>query len=257
MKTSNKLLLVFFLASFFSALSLMLYAKAHVIVNPDGVKDFYYGDGVVVEKTMLDDLTVNNIEMGDNFSYSLDPTRTDVVITGDSAFVSKLKVVTDGQFRILTGGVGRNFDWPDNLHVMVGIKNIDNPKFELSGNARISATEALTYESIEMNLAGNSRSVLDLTADFVDVHTNGNSRVVINGNAKNLKANQNGNSRLNFENCPLGSAELMLNGNAKFYGNNADKVTGHASGNAKIYFDEIAGIQNISTSGNGRFTIRN
>lgn len=258
MKTSNKLLLVFFLALFFSAASLMVFAKSHMYVKTgDELEELYYGEGPIIEKTVLDDLGVNDIEMGDNFRFILDPTRSDVVIKGDSAFISKLKIVNDGQFRILTGGLGRNNNWPENLSVTIGVKNTVNPRMELSGNARVFSNDSLSYEKVTFDMNGNSNVDLDLSADHIHVEINGNSRLELNGSLNSLRTNQSGNSSLLFENIMLREANINLSGNAKFYGDIADNVTGHASGNGKIYFNEIEGIINISTSGNGKFTVRN
>ena len=257
MKTSNKLLLVFFLALFFSATALMLYAKSHMVEGGLGQDDYYYGEGPIIEKTFLDDLQLDNIEMGDNFHYSLDPTRTDVTIKGDSAFISQLTVVDQDQFRILTGGVKNNNRWPDNLYVIIGIKNLETLNLEINGNANVVASQALSYESIDFDMAGNSKCLMDLTADKINVISNGNSRLTLNGSGEAVEARSNGNSKLNFENFQLGSVEVNVNGNARFYGDTAKSLMGHANGNGKVSFNEVSGVQNMSTGGNGRITIRN
>ena len=242
---------------FFSAASLMLYAKSHML--PEGSEgEFYYGeDAVIIEKTMLDNLTVSDIEMGDNFIYFMDPTRTDVTIKGDSAFISKLTIEHEDQFRILTGGLGRSFEWPENLKVVIGVKNLDGLDLDINGNASVTTTDDLEYDSVKINMQGNARFIVDLTVNKLDVRSNGNSRLTLNGTSNYLTANSNGNSRLNFESCGLGSTNLDLNGNAKFYGGTTENLDGHANGNAKITFNEITGKQNTSANGNGRFTIRN
>jgi len=258
MKTSNKLLLVFFLAMFFSAASLMVYAKSHMVVGKEGMEEYHYGeDAIVIERTLLDNLTISNLEMGDNFKYIIDPTRTGVTVKGDSAFVSKLTVVHDNQFQILTGGVGHNFNWPDNLLVVVGVKNLDKLDLDINGNARVTANQPLEYDSIKMYMEGNSKFLADLTVNNLEVKSNGNSGLTLNGNTIDLKAYSNGNSKLNFENCEISSAKLDLNGNAKFYGDTVGSLTGHANGNAKVTFNEVTGNQNTSANGNARFTIRN
>lgn len=257
MKTSNKLLLVFFLALFFSAASLMVYAKSHMVEGPVDMDGYYYGDGVVIEKTMLDDLTVANIEMGDNFTYLVDPTRTDVTIKGDSTFISQLTVVQEDQFRILTGGVKGNQKWPNNVYVVIGVKNLETLNLDINGNADVSASQALTYDFVQLDVRGNGRCTIDLTTNKIDIKSNGNSRLTLNGSSDDLIANSNGNSRLNFENFQLGSVNVDINGNAKFYGDTAQSLKGHANGNAKVTFNEVKGVQNISSNGNARFTIRN
>ena len=257
MKTSNKLLLVFFLAMFFSAASLMVYAKSQMGLVDGNNGDYFYGDGPVVEKLILDDMQLSNIEMGDNFKFTIDPNSTSVSIKGDSAFISKLSYVTEDKFRILTGKLGYSYEFPDNVYVTVGVKNLEKLDLDINGNARVMNSEPLSYENVGMEVNGNGRVTLDLTAEKLDARINGNGKFTLNGTSKTVDASVSGNGRMYFENCELNVAKMNLSGNGKFYGGIVQDITGHASGNAKIEFQEVRGVENVSTSGNGRFTIRN
>lgn len=257
MKTSNKLLLVLFLAIFFSAASLMLYAKSQMILVDGNLDDMYFGNGPIVEQTILDDLSLNSIEMGDNFKYTIDPTRTDITIKGDSAFISKLTYVSTDKFRILTGGVGHNFDWPDNILVTVGTKNLNMLDLDINGNATVVNTSPMTLSNVGMQINGNGRCTLDLEVENLNVDVNGNGKFTINGSNQNLEAQISGNGKMYFENCTMQAAKMNLSGNARFYGDIITDLNANASGNAKGEFNEVNGVQAISTSGNARFTIRN
>lgn len=257
MKTSNKLLLIVFLASIFSAISLMVYAKSQMVVWDGDHEDYYYGEGPVIEKLIMDEMTLTKMEMGDNFRYTIDPARSDVTIKGDSAFISNLTFITDNEFRILTGGVPNNFNWPDNVLVVIGTQNLNTLDLDINGNAKINTNGPLSYEQAKFSFSGNGRATLDLSVKELEVGLSGNGRLTLNGAAENLRADLSGNSKMSFENCQMNDAMMRLSGNSRFYGDIITNLEGNASGNAKIEFNEVIGKQVISTSGNGRFTIRN
>lgn len=262
MKTSNKLLLVFFLAIFFSALTLMVYAKSHMVMvdevmNAEGMDELNFGEGPVIEKLIADDLQANYIEMGDSFLFTIDPNSSKVTIKGDSAFISKLTYKSGDEFRIYTGGLGRKFKWPGNVHVTIGVKNVNEFNLDINGNAVVSGASPLAYEEASLRLNGNASCEVELDIQNLDVEANGNSSFTLTGSSTNLDANISGNGKLFFEKCALNTAKLNLSGNGKFFGNAVEDIMGHASGNAKIRLKEVLGTENISTSGNGRLTIRN
>lgn len=262
MKTSNKLLLVFFLALFFSAASLMVYAKSHMstvdeVMTTENMDELNFGEGPVIEKLIADDLQASYIEMGDSFLFTIDPNSSKVTIKGDSAFISKLTYKSEDEFRIFTGGLGRKFNWPGNVHVTIGVKNVNDLNLDINGNAVVLGAAPLTYEKARLQLNGNASCELSLDVQNLDIEANGNGNFTLAGNTNNLDANVSGNGKLFFEKCALNSAKMNLSGNGKFFGNTVQDVTGHASGNAKIRLNEVLGTENISTSGNGRLTIRN
>ncbi len=256
MKTSNKLLLVLFLAIFFSAASLMVYAKSHMVIG-NNINNHYYGEENVIEKVLLQNLDLDSIEMGDNFVWEIDPNSTEVIIKGDSTFISYLKVVNDDQFRILTGGVPNNYHWENNVYVTVGVKNLKSLNLKINGNASVTASDLLSNNEIDMDIDGNGKCFMELDTDNLNIDANGNGNVSIKGDVGDMKAKINGNKKLNFEHCNLGFVELNANGNSRFYGDEVQAIDGHASGNAKIRINKVMGSQSVSTSGNGRFTIRN
>lgn len=235
----------------------MMYAKSQMILVSDMDETQMFGERPIIEKTVLDDLTLENLELGDNFNFVIDPTRTDVTIKGDSAFISKLKIVAQDEFRILTGGVGYNYKWPANILVTVGVKNLKTMNLDVSGNAKVSATEAMSYDMFDLHVQGNASCSMDLNVQQFNALLNGNSKLFVSGSTSNLNADVNGNSKLDFEKSMLNSVDIYVNGNGKFYGDIVEDIKGEANGNGKIKVNQVINKNNVNTSGNGRFTIRN
>lgn len=254
MKTSNKLLLVLALAAFLSTASIMLYAKSEIITQEEYQEQMKLS-GNAIKKVLHEDLTTYNIEMGDNFSWILDPNSTQVIVEGDETIVSKLTVSDGKQFQVRTGEYGDyNIDY-DMVIITVGTKNLSKLRIEGNGNAKISAKEPIQMESLEVDMNGNSKCTLDITTVDIRIDINGNGRLTLDGSCEDINANVNGNGRIYAEKLATNKVKINANGNARFNGGTVESIKGDASGNAKIKVEESRGSSNVSTSGNAKFTI--
>jgi len=254
MKTSNKLLLVFALAAFLSTASVMLYAKSQMISKDEYQKELKLS-GEFIERELTENFTTEEIEMGDNFQWVIDPNSTKVVVSGDETLVSKLEVSDSKRYRLRTGGVDYSMVDYDMVTVTVGIKNLKEIKIEGNGNAYISATSPIDLEFIDLRMNGNARCKLDATSPEMNVSSNGNGKLTLNGQAQAINAHINGNGRIYAEDFSVKNVEVRVSGNGKFYGGEVESITGNGSGNATIEVKEASQKNRVSTSGNARFTI--
>ena len=254
MKTSNKLLLVLTMAAFLSTISIMLYAKSQVITHEEYHKEMELS-GNLVEKVLHENLTTDNIEMGDNFTWIFDPNSTQVVVKGDEAIVSKLTVVDDKQFQIRTGAYGSYDVDYDFVVITVGTKNLSKLRIKGDGNARISAKSPMKLEKLELDMNGNARSTFDIQTGDIELGANGNSRITLIGSAENINAHVSGNGKVYFEDLSCNEVAVDASGNAGYYSGTVGSIVGSASGNARIKVEDVRGKNKVSTSGNARFTI--
>ena len=254
MKTSNKLLLILAMAAFFSSLSLMLYAKGQMRTKSE-VREELKMTGNFKERVMLDDLTTENIEMGDNFSWIIDPTRTDVVVSGDEALVNLLTISDGKQFQIRTGGASQYNGEYDRITVVVGVKNLKKLRIDGNGNADVIATDPLRFDDLDLDMHGNSRAKMEITSPKIRVSCSGNARATLDGQTTTVDASISGNGRLFSEKLSAESAIVYASGNGRYFGGALKTINGSASGNAKIEVSDATEKSNVSTSGNARFTI--
>ena len=254
MKTSNKLLLVFALAAFLSSASLMMYAKSQMI-SKDEYREQIKLSGNTIERVLHENLTTDDIEMGDNFNWTLDPNSTQVIVTGDESIVKKLTISDKGQFQIRTGENGYYSNDYEKVFVSVGIMNLSKIRIDGNGNARISATEPLNLTELDVQLNGNSKCTLEITTGDIKINANGNARLTLKGSSDNINAHASGNGRIYAEEITTNEVKANASGNAGFYGGVVENISGSASGNAKIEVKDTKGTSNVSTSGNARFTI--
>jgi len=254
MKTSNKLLLILALAGFLSTFSVMLYAKSKMITK-DEYREQLKLSGKIVDRVLLENLTTNDIEMGDNFQWIIDPNSTKVVVSGDQALVSKLEVADSGQFRIRTGGVDYHMVDEDFVTVTVGTKNLKEMKIEGEGNASITAQGPLSLDDVYLGLRGNSRCNLEVDSPQMEIISQGNARITLTGQTESIHADVSGNGRLNLEELSVIDVVISASGNGKYYGGHVESISGNGSGNALIKIESAPNKSNVSTSGNAKFTI--
>jgi len=254
MKTSNKLLLVLALAAFLSTASVMLYAKSQMITVEEYRKELKLS-GKLIDRELAADFTSEEIEMGDNFQWVIDPSSTKITVSGDEALVAKLKVSDSGRYHLRTSGVDYQLIENDLVTVTVGIKNLNKITIYGNGNAKISALSPLSMDHVELKMNGNSKSNLNISTAQPIVSCNGNAKVTLEGQADSINARINGNGRLYAEDFLVKEVEVSAGGNGKFYGGEVQSISGTGSGNAKIEIKNADQNSNVSTSGNARFTI--
>ena len=252
MKTSTKLLLGFAIVSFLTIALLMILAKSNLISRTEYKKEMKLS-GVSIDRILVENLTTDHIEMGDNFEWIIDPSSTQVMVTGDKAVVSKLEISDSGQFRIKTGPVG-NRDY-GLVTVNVGTKNLKKLKLSGNGNARISATSAFALDDLNVIVNGNARCELNVDSPRMKISCNGNGKLTLLGAAESINADVNGNGKLYLEDLSVKAVTVYVSGNGRYYGGAVETISGTASGNGKIEIKDASERNNVSTSGNGRFTI--
>jgi len=254
MKTSNKLLLVLALAGFLSMVSIMLYAKSNTISKQDYLKELELS-GDIIERVLLDDMTISMIEMGDNFNWIIDPNRTDVVISGDKTLVSEIDVVVGHKLQLRTGGINYSNINHDMVVVHVGTKNLDELILKGEGNARISAKSAFKLDDLSVIINGNAKCNLEVDSPEMQLESNGNGRLTLKGSTESIDARISGNGKLYSEDLNVNKVSINASGNGKYYGGNIGEISGHGSGNAHITVKNTARQSYVTTSGNAGFTI--
>jgi len=254
MKTSNKLILILALALFLSTASVMLYAKTQLTTTKEYIEELKL-TGSIVERVLTSNLTKDNIEMGDNFTWIIDPNSSEVVVSGDEALVSKLTVSDSKQYSIRTGGVDFNLVDEDMVSITVGIKNLNNLTINGGGNAGISALSAINLEEVELRMGGNARCKLDISSPTMVASTSGNGVISIQGETETIDAYLSGNGKLYAEKFSVKNVLISVSGNSEFHGGEVKSISGNGSGNGKIYLRNVSENSNVSTSGNSRVTI--
>lgn len=109
-------------------------------------------------------------------------------------------------------------------------------ELEISGSAKLSATNMIKSNDLEINVSGSAKLNLQLQADDVEAKISGVGSLDMEGLANSFDVKISGSGKIYAQNFTVKNSSYNISGNSTAYVNVTDTLTGNVSGIGKIYF---------------------
>lgn len=219
MKTSNKLLIVGAVMMVVLIFAGNIYTKANMNVTrlDDGAK----GNGVMVTRTILENLHSDMLILDSNFKYVLNPESNAVTVTMDENLANNIKATDNGKLVIFREG---NVSYATtNVEIHLGVKGKTDIKIEMDDFAKLYTTSLLTCNLIIV-AEDNAKISLDLGSQSVSLDIEDRTNVVLGGSTKNLIVDIEDTAKLQADNIKIDSLKVIASDNGQLKMGNVQNV---------------------------------
>ncbi len=219
MKTSNKLLIAGTVMMVVLVFAGNIYTKANMNVTRQdaGAK----GNGVMVTRTILENLHSDMLILDSNFKYVLNPESNAVTVTMDENLANNIKATDNGKLVIFREG---NVSYTTaNLEIQLGVKDKTDLKIEMDDFAKLYTSSLLSCNLVIV-AEDNTKISLDLASLSVSLDIEDRTNVVLGGSTKNLIVDIEDTARLQADNIEIDSLKVIASDNGQLRMGNVQNV---------------------------------
>jgi len=272
METSNKLIALGILICSICAISFLVYAKSNMVDRVDDKKSDIENelleklsdeDNQYVER-LLGVLPAGKLDLAGNHRYVLDPSTNQVTVTGPQYIVNSFKELTTDKFfeAPIFYEVSSEEDFRNNSKVFqgiedtlfynIGIKDTPSLLVMIGNDSKVTASDKLSLESLELFMEGNSHLDAQLTCSRLKITSSDNGHIRLNGRATKVDISLEDNSNLNCYGLATENAEVVLRDNSRLELYALSTLSGIVMNNAYFGNAEKIEMDNLIVKDNAR-----
>lgn len=182
MKTSNKLLLGFYLIGLFLTLVSMIYVKGHMVITQNKSLE---GNGELITKVLTESYDSHILKLSAPYIYTLDPNSDQLTITTDANLIDQFRVSDEGKLRLYREG-NISFNPSEKVKVKIGIANKDIIEIQASSLSIINSTELISQKKMRLDFKDSSNGNLTIHNDSLMVRMRDRSKLSLVGELEYL-----------------------------------------------------------------------
>ena len=217
MKTSNKILSISYSVFIFLMITGFVVAKNNMVITHRSV---YEGSGELQIITLSEELISSKLLLGNDYNYILDPTRTDVTITGENNLVERITYKDKGAF-----SVGRDYEDPFSptipMEIVIGIQGKSELEVHVNSSATITSSDVIQSD-LTLVMKSQSSAILTLDNQNVVLLSNHDAKPTLKGKVDKLRVMASSDAEVNLEDLEVKSLNLTLNDRAKLIANTCE-----------------------------------
>ena len=244
MKTSNKLLLTFFLALICSSFISILIARQNMAITK---QHHLVGNKNIVKKKVVSTLHCDTLIFTDHFEYVLDSTSDAILIEAEENIIPAMTIENDGEFKVNFGD-SRNVMAHTNARIFIGIKSKKSLTLIADSNTRISSSSGLQVENLSIEAGDNSTFDLDIQVNSLILDIDDHCRMDLVGKAGFTEMELNDNAKLSLDGLSIDSLWLRMTDHSTASLLKANHITGKLKDNSSLNIANPVISNNARTS---------
>lgn len=233
MKTSNKLLFSAGAGLIMGFIVFLFSVKANMIQKGN---NSIPGNGIKEVRIVIDNLTLEEFYLSNDFSYILDPNSKEVSISGDQNIIDAIEIEETETALHIYKKNGLHFTDHLPVEVFIGIADKNSIKIEIDDDAKLTSKDSLQLTSLTLQMNDDAVANLFIDADILDVNLYADSDLTLSGEADIVSTKIFSYRPFNGKNLKSKTVKLDMGHDSNFYLQNATLVTGNLKNSATLLF---------------------
>jgi len=235
MKTSNKLILAFFLFQFVTGVAAMVTIRKNITIKE---KESYVGNGIVATKVLADSISTNYINVGNNHIVKLDPNASNVVLEFEENIMEHFEISDYDDYFRLNEKSGMDLTYNSRPTLIIGIQGKENLKFNVYHGGTLETVSPITLSSLLIKTGDHAEIDMDVNAKVLSFYSDDEAKVTFKGKIDVVNLETEEDAHVNMDAVDIDVLSVEMRHDAFLSVGNCDVATGFIRDDSKIEFGD-------------------
>lgn len=234
MKTSNKLILSFFLFLFVSGLAAMVTVRKNITIQE---RESFQGNGVIVTKILADTISTNYINVGNNHIVKLDPNASNVVLEFEENIIDHFEISDYDDYFRMNESSKVDLTYSSRPTLTIGTKGKENLKLNVYNGGTLETLAPINLSSLLIRSGDNAEINMEVNAKVLNFYSVDNPKIMFKGVVDFVNVETEDECNVNMESLDIKVLSVQMRDDAFLSIGQCEVATGFIRDDTRIEFE--------------------
>ena len=234
MKTSNKIILAFFLFQIAGVVAAMVTIKKNLTIK---TTETIVGNAVMKKVVLADTLISNRFKVGGNSVFKIDPNSTSVIVEFDENLLESFELEDTEEYFDFRQKHDTHLSYKGDPVFTVGVKGKQNLKFQVYHSGKLESLGPVTLSSLLIESGDSADINLEMNTKVITLFSDDEAKINVKGKTDVITLELEDDVNLNLNALEIGLLNVQMENHSDVQVDNCDVATGFMRDHSKITFN--------------------